>query len=157
MELLETLANRRSVRKYKEEPVSREVLEQILEAACMAPSAENMQPWYFVALTQQEDILLMQETMERSAHFDQVQVNFCINYGGRDEIIRAVKQYAADVAAGKRDPSVLQGDHLARSSTARITLRYLGGNQLEHLTVGRAHTGKRKGREPPWKAQGKER
>ena len=30
---------------------------------------------------------LLRETMERSAHFDRVQVNFCINYGGRDEII----------------------------------------------------------------------
>ena len=50
---------------------------------------------------------LMEETMERSAHFDRVQVNFCINYGGRDEIIRAVKKYAADVAAGKKDPSDL--------------------------------------------------
>ena len=50
---------------------------------------------------------LCRETMERSAHFDEVQVNFCINYGGRDEIIRAVKQYAADVAAGRRDPADL--------------------------------------------------
>jgi undecaprenyl diphosphate synthase len=29
-------------------------------------------------------------------------VNFCLNYGGRDEIIRAAKAFAADVAAGKR-------------------------------------------------------
>ena len=45
---------------------------------------------------------LCQDTMERSAQFSQVQVNFCINYGGRDEILRAAKQLAADVAAGKR-------------------------------------------------------
>ena len=50
---------------------------------------------------------LCRETMERSAHFDRVQVNFFINYGGRDEIIRAVKQYAADVARGKRKPEEL--------------------------------------------------
>ena len=42
------------------------------------------------------------ETMERSAHFTESQVNFCLNYGGRDEIIRAAKAFAADVAAGKR-------------------------------------------------------
>jgi undecaprenyl diphosphate synthase len=30
-----------------------------------------------------------------------VQVNFCINYGGRDEIVRAAKAFAADVFAGK--------------------------------------------------------
>ena len=40
--------------------------------------------------------------MERSKDFNKVQVNFCINYGGRDEIIRAARAFAADVAAGKR-------------------------------------------------------
>ena len=29
-------------------------------------------------------------------------MNFCLNYGGRDEIIRAARAFAADVAAGKR-------------------------------------------------------
>ena len=38
----------------------------------------------------------------KSAGYDEVQVNFCLNYGGRDEIIRAAKAFAADVAAGKR-------------------------------------------------------
>ena len=65
MELLEAVVNRRSVRKYKDTPVPTEVLEQLLEAACWAPSAENMQPWYFVALTRKEDIGLLEETMER--------------------------------------------------------------------------------------------
>ena len=45
---------------------------------------------------------LCYETMERSKGFTDVQVNFCINYGGRDEIIRAAKAFAADVASGKR-------------------------------------------------------
>lgn len=47
------------------------------------------------------------ETMERSASFDEVQVNFCINYGGRDEIIRAARAFAAEVAAGKRSADSL--------------------------------------------------
>ena len=39
---------------------------------------------------------------ERSEVFeDEVQVNFCLNYGGRDEILRAVKRCCADVEAGK--------------------------------------------------------
>ena len=67
MELLEAIKNRRSIRKYREEPVPWEVLEQLLEAACWAPSADNQQPWYFVALTRKEDIDLLQETMERVA------------------------------------------------------------------------------------------
>ena len=47
------------------------------------------------------------ETMERSKDFTKVQVNFCINYGGRDEIIRAARAFAADVAAGKRSADSL--------------------------------------------------
>jgi len=46
---------------------------------------------------------LCRETMERSARYNEVQVNLCINYGGRDELIRAAKSFMADVAAGKRD------------------------------------------------------
>ena len=42
------------------------------------------------------------ETMERSSIYSDVQVNFCLNYGGRDEIVRAARAFAADVAAGKR-------------------------------------------------------
>lgn len=41
------------------------------------------------------------ETMEKSSVFSDVQVNFCLNYGGRDEIVRAARAFAADVAAGK--------------------------------------------------------
>ena len=65
MELIEAIKTRRSVRKYQEEPVPRELLEELMEAACWAPSADNAQPWYFVVLTQEEDIRRMQETMER--------------------------------------------------------------------------------------------
>ncbi len=44
---------------------------------------------------------LCRETMERSSVYHDVQVNFCMNYGGRDEIVRAARAFAADVAAGK--------------------------------------------------------
>ena len=43
---------------------------------------------------------LCQETAQSSAAYD-VQVNFCLNYGGRDEIVRAARQIAQDVQAGK--------------------------------------------------------
>lgn len=38
---------------------------------------------------------------QSSAYEHEVQVNFCLNYGGRDEILRAARKFAADVAAGK--------------------------------------------------------
>ena len=53
---------------------------------------------------------LCRETMERSGIYHDVQVNFCINYGGRDEIVRAARAFAADVAAGKRTADSLTED-----------------------------------------------
>jgi len=65
MELMKAITTRRSVRRYRQDPVSREILEEVLEAACWAPSADNVQPWYFVALTKKEDIERMRSTLER--------------------------------------------------------------------------------------------
>ena len=51
---------------------------------------------------------LCNEAHNRSfAYEDEVQVNFCLNYGGRDEIVRAVRAFAADVAAGKQTADAL--------------------------------------------------
>ena len=52
---------------------------------------------------------LCHDAESRSEDYD-VQVNFCLNYGGRDEIIHAVKAYTADVAAGRADPETLTED-----------------------------------------------
>ena len=42
-------------------------------------------------------------TNEISAHYDGFQANICINYGGRDEIVRAARLYAEDYAAQRAD------------------------------------------------------
>ncbi len=50
---------------------------------------------------------LCRDAQERSSGFRDVQVNFCLNYGGRDEIVKAAQSYARDAAAGKCDPAEL--------------------------------------------------
>lgn len=54
--------------------------------------------------------LLCEQTEEISKHYDGVQVNICLNYGGRDELLRAAKAYAADCMDGKADPNHLTGE-----------------------------------------------
>ena len=49
---------------------------------------------------------LCYDAENQSAEYD-VQVNFCLNYGGRDEIVRAARAFAAQVAEGKRKPEDL--------------------------------------------------
>lgn len=49
-ELYALMRKRRSIRKYKPEPVPKAVLERILEAASWAPSGKNLQNWRFFVL-----------------------------------------------------------------------------------------------------------
>lgn len=48
--LLEVIFNRRSIRRYRSEPVPDDVLRNILEAGRLAPSANNAQPWHFIVV-----------------------------------------------------------------------------------------------------------
>ncbi len=50
MSVLEIIRSRRSVRRYKGDPVPEETLSRVLEAARLAPSAKNLQPWKFVVV-----------------------------------------------------------------------------------------------------------
>ncbi len=50
---------------------------------------------------------LCERTREISRHYDGCQVNICLNYGGRDELLRAARAYAADCLEGRADPNHL--------------------------------------------------
>ena len=50
---------------------------------------------------------LCRDAEEKSAGYGDVQVNFCLNYGGRDELVHAARGFARDVAAGKYAPEDL--------------------------------------------------
>ena len=50
---------------------------------------------------------------ERSEKYEGVQVNFCLNYGGRDEIVRAARQFAKDCVEGKCTPESLTEAHFS--------------------------------------------
>ena len=51
MDITTAIRSRKSIRGFKPDPVPKEVLEEILELACRAPSTMNTQPWEFVVLT----------------------------------------------------------------------------------------------------------
>ncbi|HOK55504.1 MAG TPA: nitroreductase family protein [Armatimonadota bacterium] len=51
MDAIECLKTRRSVRSYTNQPVPREVIEDIVDAGRLAASAINIQPWQFIVVT----------------------------------------------------------------------------------------------------------
>ncbi len=50
MEIVEAIKTRRSIRRYKSEPVPRKVLEEVIEISKWAASGMNVQPWEFAIL-----------------------------------------------------------------------------------------------------------
>lgn len=51
MDLMEGIQKRSSIRAFTDKPVPREIIMDILNIACRAPSAMNTQPWEFVVIT----------------------------------------------------------------------------------------------------------
>ena len=49
--LVNIIFERRSIRRYRKDPVPEDVLRNILEAGRLAPSADNAQPWHFIVVT----------------------------------------------------------------------------------------------------------
>ena len=68
MNTLEAIAQRRSIRKFKDTPVSDDIIVKILNAAIQAPSGKNRQPWHFIVVKQDhraEMVRLMRAGIEK--------------------------------------------------------------------------------------------
>jgi hypothetical protein len=53
-DVLNTIKNRRTIRKFKPDPIDEEKLQMILEAGRWAPSFSNLQPWRFIVIKDQD-------------------------------------------------------------------------------------------------------
>lgn len=64
--LLNLLKSRRSIRRYKPDPVPDEMVEQLLEAGRWAPSASNRQPWQFIVI---RDETIRKQVAQHAAYY----------------------------------------------------------------------------------------
>ncbi len=63
---------------------------------------------------------LMSEAEEITAHCTRLNLTIAINYGGRDEVARAMRLLACDVAAGRLDPETVDEQTLPRYLDTRV-------------------------------------
>jgi len=54
MDALTCIKTRRSIRQYKDKPIGNDILKEIIDAARLAPTARNTQPWHFIVVTEKE-------------------------------------------------------------------------------------------------------
>ena len=92
------------------------LLGKYLEEALMDMEKNHVRFRFFGDLTRLSPQLqkLCHDAQERSAAYHGVQVNFCLNYGGRDEIVRATRAFSEDVLSGKYRPEDLSEELLSR-------------------------------------------
>ena len=90
MELKEVLLKRRSVRKFTEEPVSEEMIDELLHAAMSGPSACNRKPWEFYVVTNKEKL----EELKGASKFTKMSSPLAIVICGN--LMRALPMKMAD-------------------------------------------------------------
>lgn len=66
-DIVRTIYERRAVRKYKAKSIEKTLIETVLDAGRMAPSAINKQPWKFYILTQPKDIRAFSKEISAAA------------------------------------------------------------------------------------------
>ena len=84
------------------------LLRRYLEEALRDMEKNRVRFCFFGDLTKLSPELqaLCDRAQKQSEEYD-VQVNFCLNYGGRDEIVQAARRFAQDVADGIHQPGEL--------------------------------------------------
>lgn len=77
-QILQTIHNRRSIRKYKDKNLSKEQTQALIEAALISPSSLNKQPWHITVLTDQKVILEWEKEIVQ--HFIDVNNQWAIEH-----------------------------------------------------------------------------
>ena len=85
------------------------LLKQYMLEAIETMEEEKIRLKFFGDLTALSPELqaLVEKTNAMSKQIDGVQANICLNYGGRDEILRAARAFARECAAGEKQPEEL--------------------------------------------------
>ena len=95
----EAIRQRRSIRSFRRDTVPDDMVHEILEAARLAPSASNRQPWCFIVVTDgKEKARLGKICLDQAfnVHFSPRQVPYFISIGAGEQI------RTADVLLGKQ-------------------------------------------------------
>jgi nitroreductase len=70
MDYLELLKKRRAVRDYEEREVPLDILMQIINESCLAPSSSHRQPWHFIVITNKDVIRRLSDESKRNLLHD---------------------------------------------------------------------------------------
>lgn len=94
---IDTIYNRRSVRRYIDKSVSSDLIEEVLKAGMFAPSGYNKQPWHFVVFDDKEIIKEIKSMHPYASSLSTAPI--CIMVCGDTEKELAIGFYQVDCSA----------------------------------------------------------
>ena len=121
MELYEVVRRRKSVRSFKTTPVPDDVLERVLDAARLAPSARNDQEWRYVILRNRDSIRRVSKAASDHRFIDEAPV-LIVCCAETDRRLMSCGHYAYAIDAA------ISIDHLTLAATAEgLGTCWIGG------------------------------
>ena len=97
MDIKDMIWTRRSVRHYKADKISRDDLQDIVDAALMAPSTVNFQPWYFVVLQDEQALQEATDIMKIAA--ERLKPDLEARFASHPEVIAATTKFISSLGA----------------------------------------------------------
>ena len=131
-----TIKSRRSVRKYKPSTIPPYVIQDVLDCGRLAPTAKNLQPWLFGAVTDRELLRRIAELTDNAPFIADAAVCFAV-FGRPDEtyyledcaaatmsmIIALQNLGLGELLGGRRQEAVRRGDPRSPQRPRRVFAR----------------------------------
>jgi len=141
MELLDAMQARRSIRKFKADPIPEALITQLIEAGRLAPSGSNVQPTRFVVI--KSDAVRAQLSQATPLPFVSqapVVIVCCVDtesFGGFGTRMRELKEAGAfaDTPLDAMDPESYAKRRQMDQATAEAYLRLNAAIAIDHITL----------------------
>jgi len=117
MDLFEAIEKRRSIRRYKPEPVARGDLRKILEAGRLAPSGGNRQPWCFIMVNDLETKKALSTAADNQEFIADADTVIVALGDPETELTRLPYKLSSSRIPHKQDP-IIAVEHMILAATA---------------------------------------
>jgi nitroreductase len=139
MDVFQAVAARRSIRRFKPDPVTDEAITRILEAARLAPSGTNAQPWHFLVIRSDQTRAALREAAYGQRFVEEAPVVIAA-LGDRKRYRKRLRRASELVELGAVDPEVVRnaGNYRKQSDDKEATDRAIVLNvaiAAEHMAL----------------------
>lgn len=141
--MIKAISDRRSIRRYQEVKVSRQDIEEVLQAGILAPSSKNRQPWKFIVVSGSAKagmIKAMENGLEREKT-DPLLPNSSQHLGGAEYTLSIMKQAPVTIFVVNTLGLCLSGQLSAEDRIYEICNAQSIGAAMENMTLTAADLG----------------